>query len=170
MTHYVPVLLSGLFGVVVGLVGIARIARLVCFSLPTSGYLKGSGALTSVRPFLSDLLNIIVRSGLVAGCTWLMWTYANTRFTPYLVGMAISVVLVLGRLGRSANNLSEYLDAHGRHVKPSTVEELREEVRSSRGHEVHALTPKPTAKATPGSHIANDDAGASGYKPEPPHV
>ena len=84
--------------------------------------------------------------------------------------MGIPVVLGLGQLHRSASNLSEYLDAHGRYVKPSTVEELREEVRSSRGHEVHALTPKPPAKATPGSHAANDDPGASGYKPEPPHV
>ena len=143
------VLLPGLFGVVVGLVGVSRVARLVCFSIPTSLYLKGSGALTSMRPILSDLINIIVRSGLVAGCTWLMWTYASTRFTPYLVGMAIPVVLGLGQLHRSASNLSEYLDAHGRYVKPSTVEELREEVRSSRGHEVHALTPKPPAKPKP---------------------
>src|SRR3989344_2189666 len=92
-------LLPGLFGVVVGLVGIARVAGLMCFSIQPSVDLKGSGALTSVRPILSDLINIIVRSGLAAGCTWLMWTYANTRFTPYLAGMAIPVLLGLGRLG-----------------------------------------------------------------------
>jgi len=111
-------ILGWLIGLVVASFTLVQAGIVLFFGIPMTRKLNKEGKLISPNPIQRrNSISLIIWFVVYFGVLYLVQLWSQNVFVGYLVGTGIILLLSIGKLGTSKNNLTDYLETNKRFLK-----------------------------------------------------
>ena len=114
---FVYFVLSWMAGLVVGAFTITQILIILFFGIPFTLKLKREGKLKSLSPVRSYVISLVILSALFCLFLWLVNRFLPSALIGYYIGIGISILASLGKVGANPANISDYLETNRSHLR-----------------------------------------------------
>ena len=109
-------LLALLTGIFMAALCVSQVIIIICFGIPATLKLHKRKIMKSHAPTISYLFSLIIFSVVSAAATWGFWRIFPNYFLVYLAGIGFTVLLGLGKYGKTPANVQDFLATNAKYI------------------------------------------------------
>ena len=117
-------------GIIVSAFTITQILIILFFGIPHSLKLNRIGMLKSLAPLRMQLISLIISSSIFIFVYWLVYKYFHRFIFPFNIGIGMVLLKSLGKVGANDNNVSDFNELFGPHIKDNSPVNVLSETRN----------------------------------------
>lgn len=94
------------------------------FGIPYTMYLDKAGVMKNKTPIKKELISAVILGIIFALYSWGILTFTSEAWA-YGIGVGLSLVMSVGKLGRNPNNISDYLTTNKEYIDEKKLKEYK---------------------------------------------